>query len=74
MKKIKPIKTETDYDEAIARINQLLDLNPEPGSEGDNELEILSTLVEAYEDEHYPILPPDPVDAIKVVMEEKRYG
>jgi antitoxin component HigA of HigAB toxin-antitoxin module len=33
MKKIKPIKTETDYDEAIARINQLLDLNPEPGSE-----------------------------------------
>jgi HTH-type transcriptional regulator / antitoxin HigA len=34
-------------------------------------LEILSTLVEVYEDNHYPILPPDPVEAIKVMMEEK---
>jgi HTH-type transcriptional regulator / antitoxin HigA len=71
MKTIKPIKTEADYDNAIVRINQLLDLNPQPGTDQDNELDILSTLVEAYEDEHYPILPPDPVDAIKVVMEEK---
>jgi HTH-type transcriptional regulator / antitoxin HigA len=71
MKTIKPIKTEADYDEAIVRINQLLDLNPQPGSDQDNELDILSTLVESYEDEHYPILPPDPIEAIKVVMEEK---
>jgi HTH-type transcriptional regulator / antitoxin HigA len=71
MKNIKPIKTETDYDAAIVRINQLLDRNPKPGSEEDHELDILSTLVEAYEDDHYPILPPDPVDAIRVVMEEK---
>ncbi len=71
MKRIRPIKTEADYDDAIIRINQLLDLNPQPNSEEDNQLDILSTLVEAYEDEHYPVLPPDPVDAIKVVMEEK---
>jgi len=71
MKRIRPIKTEADYDDAIIRINRLLDLNPQPGTEEDNELDILSTLVEAYEDEHYPVLPPDPVDAIKVVMEEK---
>lgn len=71
MKKIKPIKTEADYDETISRINQLLDLNPAPGTDHDNELEILSTLAEAYEDKYYPILPPDPVDAIRLVMEEK---
>ena len=71
MKKIRPIKTELDYDDAIARINHLLDLNPKAGSDEDNELDILSTLVEVYEDKHYPILPPDPVDAIKVMMEEK---
>ena len=71
MKRIRPIKTEADYDDAIIRINQLLDLNPQPNSEEDNQLDILSTLVEAYEDGHYPVLPPDAVDAIKVVMEEK---
>jgi HTH-type transcriptional regulator / antitoxin HigA len=71
MKTIKPIKTEPDYGAAITRINQLLDINPSPGSDQDNELEILSTLVEVYEDNHYPILPPDPVEAIKLMMEEK---
>lgn len=71
MNMIRPIKTEADYDDAISRINRLLDLNPPPGSKEDNELDILSTLVEVYEDEYYPVLPPDPVDAIKVVMEEK---
>ncbi len=71
MKEIKPIKTENDYENAISRINQLLDLNPGPGSDEDNELEVLSTLVEVYEDEHYPILPPDPIEAIKLVMEER---
>jgi HTH-type transcriptional regulator / antitoxin HigA len=71
METIKPIKTEMDYNRAISKINQLLDLNPLPGSMEDNELEVLSTLVESYEDEHYPILPPDPIKAIQLVMEEK---
>ena len=74
MVNIKPVKTEKDYDDAILRINQLLDLNPAPGSDEDNELEVLSTLVEVYEDEHYPILPPDPIEAIKLIMEEKGLG
>lgn len=69
--KIKPIKTSKDYDRAIERINQLLDMRPKPNSDEDNELEVLSTLVEVYEDEHYPILPPDPIEAIKTVMEER---
>ena len=68
--KTKPIKTSKDYDQAIDRINQLLDLKPKANSDEDNELEVLSTLVEVY-DEHYPILPPDPIEAIKIVMEER---
>ena len=69
--KTKPIKTSKNYDQAIDRINQLLDLKPKANSDEDNELEVLSTLVEVYEDEHYPILPPDPIEAIKIVMEER---
>lgn len=74
MGKLKPIKTEEDYDNAILRVNELLDINPEPHSDEDDELEILSTLVEVYEDEHYPIFPPDPVEAFKLIMEEKGMG
>lgn len=65
-----PVRTEDDYDRAIKRINTLLDHNPAPNSPEDNELEVLSTLVQVYEDKYYPIIPPDPVEAIKIVMEE----
>lgn len=44
--------------------------NLKAGSKEANELEILSILIEKYEDEHYPILPPKPVDAIKFQMEQ----
>lgn len=67
---VKPIRTGTDYDEAIVRINALLDINPAPGTPEDDELGVLSTLVEAYEDKHYPTLPIDPIEAIKAAMEE----
>lgn len=66
-----PVRTESDYDRAINRINTLLNLNPEPGSREDDELEVLSSLVQVYEDNHYPILPPEPVEAVKIAMEEK---
>ncbi|WP_225907733.1 type II toxin-antitoxin system HigA family antitoxin [Leptolyngbya sp. BL0902] len=53
----KPIETEADYENALARINNLMDAAPDtPESE---ELDRLATLVEAYEDEHYPIGLPD---------------
>jgi HTH-type transcriptional regulator / antitoxin HigA len=68
---IKSIKSEVDYDNTIKRINQLLDLNPEPGTSEDEELDILSTLVEVYEAKHYPVEAPDPVEAMRYVMEEK---
>jgi len=65
---IKPIKTEADYDAALERINVLWG-SPENTSE-DDEFEVLFTLVEAYEKEHYPIAPPHPVEAIKFRLEQ----
>lgn len=64
---IKPIRTAHDYEEALAQIEAIFDAQPGT-SEGDL-LEVLTILVEAYEEEHYPIAPPDPIDAIKFHME-----
>lgn len=65
--KIKPIKTEADYEAALERIESLFDAKPNT-PKGD-ELEVLITLVSAYEEEHYKIDAPDPVEAIKHIME-----
>ncbi|MEE4378243.1 MAG: transcriptional regulator [Candidatus Competibacteraceae bacterium] len=64
---IKPIKTEADYRQALNDIEQLMDAQPDT-PEGDY-LDVLSTLVEAYEAQHYPIEEPDPIEAIKHRME-----
>ncbi|MHC0443937.1 helix-turn-helix domain-containing protein [Flavobacterium sp. 3-218] len=66
---IKPIKTEKDYDLALERVNALFDAKPNT-DEGD-ELDILVTLIEKYEKIHYPIPEPDPIEAIKFVMEQR---
>ena len=63
---IKPIRTEKDLKKALLRVDEIIDA-VEGTSERD-ELEILSTLVEAYENLHHPIDPPDPVEAIKFRM------
>ena len=65
---IKPIKREADYERALRRVEELWD-SPE-GSAGSDELEILATLIEAYEREHYPIDLPDPIEAIKFRLEQ----
>jgi HTH-type transcriptional regulator/antitoxin HigA len=65
---INPIKTEKDYDLALGRINMLFDAKSNT-KEGD-ELDILVTLVEKYEQIHYPIPEPDPIEAIKFMMEQ----
>lgn len=65
---IKPIKTEKDYQAALKQIDKLWDAKPNT-PRGDK-LEILVTLVEAYEQKHYPIGPPDPIEAIKFRMEQ----
>ncbi len=62
------IKTEEDYQEALARLDVIFD-TPLDSPDGD-EADILSILIEKYEDEHYPIGPPDPIEAIKFRMEQ----
>lgn len=65
---IKPIKTEKDYDEALQRLDVLFD-SPAGYPESD-EADILALLVEDYEKVHYQIDVPDPVEAIKIRMEQ----
>ena len=65
---IKPIKSERDYHKALKEIEKLWDAKPN-SSRGDR-LEVLVTLVEAYEQRHYKVEPPDPVEAIKFRMEQ----
>jgi HTH-type transcriptional regulator/antitoxin HigA len=66
---MKPIRTEQDYDTALQEIREILDA-PSGTSEVDR-LETLTTLVEAYEQEHHPIPPPDPVDALLYYLESR---
>ena len=65
---IRPIKNEKDYNDSIRRIEELWGAKKDT-QQGD-ELDLLVTLVESYEMKHYPIAPPDPVDAIKFRMEQ----
>ena len=66
---IKPIKTEQDYNNTLTRINTLMDSTP--NSKEFDELDILTTLVEAYEEIYYKIEAPDPIEAIKFRMEQE---
>ncbi len=68
---IKPIRTENDYQQALIRLEVIFDA--EYGSPEGDELEILGMLIEKYENEHYPIPLPDPIEAIKFKMEELGY-
>lgn len=65
---IKPIKTERDYQKALKEIEKLWDAKPNT-LKGDR-LEVMITLVEAYEQKHHRIEPPDPIEAIKFRMEQ----
>jgi HTH-type transcriptional regulator/antitoxin HigA len=66
---IRPIKTEQDYHAALAEVEILFDaLRDTP--EGDR-LEMLTTLIEAYEAQHHEILPPDPIEAIVYHLESR---
>lgn len=66
---IQPIKTEADYDRTLAEIEELWGAEADT-PEGDR-LDVLMTLVEAHEAKHYPIGPPDPVEAILFRMEQQ---
>ena len=70
MKPIKPLKTEKDYETALKEIDQLI--NSPPGSTGHDRLDVLSILVEAFEERYHPIYSNDiePVDIIKFWLEQ----
>lgn len=66
---VKLIKNELQYDAALDRADAIFDALPD-SAEGD-ELELLLLVIKAYEDKHHPVLPPDPIEAIKLTMAEK---
>jgi HTH-type transcriptional regulator / antitoxin HigA len=65
---IKPIKTDTDYQDALKRLDEIFDA-PIESPESD-EADILALLIDDYENKHFQIGPPDPIEAIKIRMEE----
>jgi HTH-type transcriptional regulator/antitoxin HigA len=66
---IKPIKTEQDYEPAVARTERLMDAAP--GTPEGDQLDVLTTLVEVYEHQHFPVPPPDPIEAILYYMDSR---
>ena len=68
---IKPIKNKKDYQNALERLELIFD--SKKGSPEGDELEILGILIEKYEDEHFPVGFPDPIEAIKFRMEQMGY-
>ena len=65
---IKPIKKQKDYKEALKKIDKLW--NAKLNTKAGDELDILITLIEKYENDNYEILPPNPIEAIKFRMEQ----
>lgn len=65
----KPVKDETQYNAALQRADVLFDA--QPGTPEGDELELLIILIKEYEDRVHPVLPPDPVEAIKLTMNER---
>ncbi len=63
------LQSENEYEKALERLEGIFDAKP--GSKEDKEAELLVLLIEKYEEEKYPIPDPDPVEAIKFIMEQK---
>lgn len=66
---VSPIRSEADHEAALADIERLW--GAKSGTPEGDRLDILATLVDAYESEHFPIDPPDPIEAIKFRMEQQ---
>ncbi|HSD06731.1 helix-turn-helix domain-containing protein [Flavobacterium sp.] len=69
---IKPIKTEKDYNQALERLEIIFEAKK--GSPEGDELEVLGILINQYENDHFPIGLPDPIEAIKFRMEQMGYN
>ena len=71
MSHIKLIKSAHDHESALMRLMSLMDLDPQPGSAESDEMDVLALLIEKYEEDHFPISKPDPIEAIKFRMEQQ---
>ena len=69
MKNLKPIKTRADYQAAVAEMKRVW--GAKSGTPDGDRLDILATLVDTYEAQHFPMDPPDPIEAIKFRMEQQ---
>lgn len=67
---IKPIRSDADLMAALAEVDQLAESEPEPGTPAGDKLEVLATLIEAYEAKQFPIEAPDAIEAIRFRMEQ----
>jgi HTH-type transcriptional regulator/antitoxin HigA len=66
---VKPIRTEKDYEAALAAVERLW--GAKGGAPNGDRLDVLATLIDAYEEKHFPMDPPDPIEAIKFRMEQQ---
>ncbi len=68
---IRPIHTKADYKATLKIVSALVDADPKRGTPEADHLEVLGTLLEAYEAQHFPLELPDPIEAIKFRMEQQ---
>ncbi len=66
---LKPIRTKADYERALMQLEALW--GAKSGTRDGDRLDILATLIDAYEAEHYPMDPPDPIEAVKFRIEQQ---
>jgi HTH-type transcriptional regulator/antitoxin HigA len=71
---IRPIRSETDYKLALQAVEPWFDHEPDPDSDEGARFDVLITLIEAWERKQYPVLPPDPIEAIRFRMEQQGLG
>lgn len=67
---LKPIKTNEQYENALMRVYDLMQTDVKENSAESDELEVLSILVKEYENEHYPMPSPNPIEAIKFRLDQ----
>lgn len=68
---LKPIKTKAEHEAALAWVDAQFDAGVEPNTAAGDKLQVVLLLIKQYEDERYPVLPPAPLDAIRVKMKER---
>jgi HTH-type transcriptional regulator/antitoxin HigA len=68
---IRPIHNSSDYAQSLERLTALLQSNPALNSEAASEIEVLTTLIEEYEDKYFPIAPPSLIEAVRFRMDQQ---